>query len=273
MKLKTRAAVIAALLVTTSACAEKAEQQEQLAQAEQATQAQEAAASTAAVEADTSDITLDSQYARIKQKIENTIGLPVFTVADSPIDGMFQIATAQGLFYTSGDGKYLIHGRIFNVEAGMRNETEVTLAKMRKEGMKTFEHSAIEFKAENEKYVINVFTDIHCTYCRKLHREIENYNENGITVRYLAFPRSGLQSKTFAEMQSVWCSDNQQKAMTLAKDGKEVPNKTCANDVAQQYLFGQQVGVSGTPNIIMPDGSIVPGYMPADAMLEKLNGA
>lgn len=44
----------------------------------------------------------------------------------------------------------------------------------------------IEFKAPNEKYAITVFTDITCGYCVRLHSQIKEYNDLGITVRYLA---------------------------------------------------------------------------------------
>ena len=51
----------------------------------------------------------------------------------------------------------------------------------------------IVYKAPNEKHSITVFTDISCGYCRKLHRELNDLLDAGITVKYLAFPRGGLQ--------------------------------------------------------------------------------
>lgn len=207
---------------------------------------------------------------KVAQKIQNTIGLKVSSIADSPVAGLLQIETNQGLFYASADGKYLVHGRVFNVEAGMRNETELALAKMRLAGIDEFADSEIVFKAEDEKYVVNVFTDITCGYCRKLHNQMEEYNKNGITVRYLAFPRGGLASPTYSDMVSVWCAKDKQQALTDAKNGDGVATERCANNVAEQYAFGQRVGVSGTPNIILPDGSLIPGYQPPDALLNAL---
>lgn len=212
----------------------------------------------------------DKSYQQVKNKIEQTIGFDVISIADAPISGLLQVSTNQGLFYTSKDGNYLMQGRIFNVNAGMRNETEVALSEMRIDGLSDFTDSVIEFKAKNEQYVVNVFTDITCGYCRKLHAEIEQYNKNGITVRYLAFPRGGLSSESYLDMVSVWCAKDQQKAMTIAKSSGEVSRASCENSVAQQYAFGQRVGVSGTPNIILPDGSMVPGYQPANTLLNSL---
>ncbi|GAB5380912.1 MAG: bifunctional protein-disulfide isomerase/oxidoreductase DsbC [Aliiglaciecola sp.] len=209
-------------------------------------------------------------YEAVKQNIENILRFEVLAIGDAPVPGLVQVSTNRGFFYTSVDGKFLISGKIFNVEEGMRDETEKSLAKLRLDGITDFNQSVIEFKAPDEKFVINVFTDISCGYCRKLHREIEEYNANGITVRYLAFPRGGLSSQSYKDMVSVWCAKDQHDAMTTAKSGGSVAESSCANSVAQQYAFGQQVGVTGTPNIILPDGSMVPGYQPAHALLNTL---
>ncbi|MBU2876931.1 MULTISPECIES: thioredoxin fold domain-containing protein [Aliiglaciecola] len=211
-------------------------------------------------------------YAKTKQKLESVLGLKVLAIGDSPVPNLAQVSTNQGLFYASENGKYLVSGRIFNVDAGMRNETDVKLAELRIEGISDFsDEDVIEFKAKDEKYVINVFTDITCGYCRKLHREIDDYNDKGITVRYLAFPRGGLNTQTYYDMVAVWCADDKQGALTAAKTGADVDGSTCSNKVADEYAFGTRIGVNGTPNIILPDGSLVGGYMPADALLEKLS--
>ena len=66
---------------------------------------------------------------------------------------------------------------------------------------------------------ITVFTDTSCGFCRKLHQEIDQILDAGIAVRYLLFPRAGLGSAAHKNLESVWCSDNPQEAMTVAKFG------------------------------------------------------
>ncbi|XOV80950.1 MAG: bifunctional protein-disulfide isomerase/oxidoreductase DsbC [Aestuariibacter sp.] len=204
-----------------------------------------------------------------KSRLETMLQLSVSSVADAPVEGLLQVMTNRGLFYVTKDGQFLVHGRIYNMEEQMRNETEEALGVVRLEGVKKFDGAMIEFKAENERYAISVFTDITCGYCRKLHNEIEQYNKRGITVRYLAFPRGGVSSRAYDDMVSVWCADDQQSAMTAAKAGDSIPPQNCKTNVAEQYEFGQQVGVTGTPAIILEDGSMIPGYQPASE-LEKV---
>ena len=203
------------------------------------------------------------EFEQVKQKIQSNLSLSVLSVGDAPVPGLVQVNTDKGLFYASEDGKFFMRANIYNLDAQMRNETEVALTDIRIDGLKEFEGQTIEFKAENEKYVVNVFTDITCGYCRKLHNEIADYNDAGITVRYLAFPRGGLNSAGYKDMVSVWCAEDKQGAMTAAKAGDKIADSKCANSVADQYRFGQRVGVTGTPNIILSNGTVIPGYQPA----------
>lgn len=89
--------------------------------------------------------------------------------------------------------------------------------------------------------MITVFTDTTCGYCRKLHNEIGELNDNGVTVQYLAFPRAGLNSQNYEDMVSVWCAANPQQALTDAKAGDNVASASCKNKVAEQYLLGTKV--------------------------------
>lgn len=211
----------------------------------------------------------DDNKAAIQAKIETLLQMQVTSVTEAPIEGLLQVMTERGLFYVSADAKYFLHGRIFNLDEGMRNETEDALSTVRIDGMKTFKNDMIEFKADDEKYQVTVFTDITCGYCRKLHNQVDEYNKLGITVRYLAFPRGGPSSKGFSDMESVWCAKDKQAAMTAAKAGDSVDKASCTSKVRDQYMFGQQVGVTGTPAIMLADGSMLPGYQPPE-QLEKM---
>jgi thiol:disulfide interchange protein DsbC len=130
--------------------------------------------------------------------------------------------------------------------------------------------NAIEFKAKNEKFVVTVFTDTDCGYCRKLHNEIQDYLDAGITIHYLAYPRGGENSETFNTLESIWCSKDKPGAMTKAKSGSEVSVAKCDNSVAAQYQLGQSFGVTGTPALVLPDGTLIPGYQPAAALAATL---
>ncbi|MBL4882232.1 MAG: thioredoxin fold domain-containing protein [Oleispira sp.] len=137
----------------------------------------------------------------------------------------------------------------------------------------------VVFKAKGEeKTVINVFTDIDCGYCRKLHGEVARLNELGISVRYLAYPRSGVTDRrtgqltaSFKKIKSVWCDDNRAEAMTAAKMNRTIKdNLDCDAPIAEHIALGYEVGVSGTPAIVLQDGRFIGGYMAADELAELI---
>ena len=126
--------------------------------------------------------------------------------------------------------------------------------------LKALEKEMIVYKAPQEKHVITVFTDITCGYCHKLHEEMKDYNALGITVRYLAFPRQGVQSQAEQDMKAIWCAKDRNKAFDDAMGGKGVQAATCDIDIANHYALGVQFGINGTPAIVLNDGYVVPGY-------------
>ena len=208
-------------------------------------------------------------HSAIKQKM-TVLGLEAQHVSDTDINGLKEVITNRGIFYISEDGKFLIAGRMFDIDNGMTNLTDQTLAKLRLEGIDKFKDSMIVFPAENEKHRITVFTDTTCGYCKKLHAQMDDYNKLGITVQYLGFPRGGLQSRSYDNLQSVWCAADQKGAMTAFKSGSSVNSKACSTAVAQHYELGQAAGVTGTPAIILDDGSMIGGYKPPRALIKDL---
>ena len=208
--------------------------------------------------------------AKIRSKLLS-IGLQVTKVEDSALPGLKQVLTNRGVFYISADAKTFIAGRMFNIDNNMENLTETALSGLRLEGLGKYEESMIVFPAKDEKHTITVFTDTTCGYCRKLHAQMDDYNDLGITVRYLAFPRGGINSRSFDDIRSVWCSSDQHKAMDQAKSGANIELAKCDAPIAGHYNLGQASGVTGTPAIVLDDGTMIPGYKPPSALADILN--
>lgn len=201
-------------------------------------------------------------------------GLKVQSVRESEAKGLFEVQSSNGdTIYTTADGQYLLTGDLLKITSdGIANVTEEARAGQRQEVMAAFgDDGVIRFPAKGEeKASIDVFTDIDCPYCRKLHDEVPKLNAYGITVNYYAFPRSGPGTPSFAKYVSVWCSDDQQGAMNAAKGGRPVESASCDNPVLEQYQLGGRVGVTGTPAIVLEDGNMVRGYVPADNLAKGL---
>ena len=200
------------------------------------------------------------------------MGLEVSTVEASVIPGLFEVQFTSGpMVYSTATGDHFILGDVFAVDGGRY----VNLTEKRRDGdrldvlAKVEQKDMIIFPAEGEPRAhITVFTDVSCFYCQKLHKEVPELNKRGVEVRYLAYPRSGLDSPGFRQLATAWCAADPQNALTRLKRQQPVPENICAdNPVAAQYALGQQLGVRGTPALITEDGTLIPGYQSADDLM------
>ncbi|MGV6851057.1 MAG: DsbC family protein [bacterium] len=214
----------------------------------------------------------DSQQHIIEASLQKLIpGAKVESIAETPINDLYEVVVNGQLVYISKDGKYLVQGSLFDVERRI-DLTEGAKSKVRKAAIANLDLSqSITFKAKNQKHEVVVFTDIDCGYCRKLHSQIAQYNADGLTIHYLFFPRAGIGSESYNKAVSVWCSDDQKSALTNAKTGTTPEAKSCANPVKDQYELGKKVGVTGTPAIMTLDGQLIAGYMPPERLLPHLD--
>lgn len=195
----------------------------------------------------------------------------VDSIDPTPIAGIYQIVIGSDVIYMTRDGSYIIKGEILDINE-RRNLTKDVQAGARVKYLNDLnKDDYIEFATENPKDAIYVFTDIDCGYCRKLHRDVPELNARGISVRYLAYPRAGVDSAVGQKMSRVWCAEDKQKALTAAKNRQLIEAKTCDDPVAEQYELGRKLGVRGTPSIYLENGKNLPGYLPPDEIIKQIS--
>ena len=192
-------------------------------------------------------------------------------VGPAPLPGFREVIAGGQVVYVSDDGKYLLQGSLLDV-AKRKDLSEAAMARLRGEVLKGIPMAdrIVYSPAGTPKHRVVVLTDIECGYCRKFHTEIGEHLKRGIQVEYLAFPRAGLGSADYRKMVSVWCADDRRKALTDAKSDRAVPSKTCKTPVDMQYRAGQRMGLTGTPMILTEDGRMLGGYLPPDALEQRL---
>lgn len=195
------------------------------------------------------------------------------SINPAAIDGYFEVSYGTDIFYVSADGRFLLRGDLYDMRT-QANLTESRRAVYRRgliDELNLKDLVVFAPKDRKVRHVVYVFTDIDCNFCRQLHHDIARYNELGIEVRYLAYPRSGPDTPSYYKIVSVWCSEDQRDAMTRAKAGEMIPAKKCENPVLKHMEVANRVGVSGTPTFVLADGSTLPGYVPPDRLAEYLD--
>ena len=189
----------------------------------------------------------------------------------SPLENLVEVEINQAQYvYATRDFSYLLAGEMME----MRETGPVSLAEERREEARSrfFRErldpdTLISFRADEEKGEVYVFTDPTCGYCQRMHRQMDQYNERGITVHYLAFPRDGGAGQITDQLETIWCADSQHRAMDQAKLENRITESSsdCDHPVQEHYRMGQEIGVSGTPGTFDGQGRQHGGYLsPAD---------
>ena len=202
-------------------------------------------------------------------------GIEVRQIIPTPLPSLYEVISGAGdVFYMSADGKYLLHGEMLQLDGqNGRNLTAQTRQRLAKEALaRIASEDTVVFPAvEQTRAVLYAFTDVDCGYCAKLHKEIPYLNDNGVEVRYLAFPRGGRKAPAFAKMVTAWCSKDRQQALEALKRGESLSPQTCDNPVESQYQLGLALGVRGTPTLFTEEGVAIRGYRSAEDLLKMLN--
>lgn len=217
----------------------------------------------------------DSSLEQVRQKVGEMFDMiDAKDINPSPVDGWYAIQKGSIVAYISSNGRYLLQGDMIDLEQNV-NISEAARTDARRDLMSTVkDEDVILFSPADKKYSISVFTDVDCTYCRRLHGQIDEYLAHGIEVRYLMYPRNGPTSQAWSTAEEVWCSNDRNSALTAAKSDRKFASTNCdASIVQDQYVIGRDIGLSGTPAIVFEDGTLISGYVPPDQLKAQLDAA
>tara|TARA_A100001391_G_scaffold126_1_gene254 strand:+ start:5358 stop:6107 length:750 start_codon:yes stop_codon:yes gene_type:complete len=215
--------------------------------------------------------------ADLRDRVEKALAttnpdLRVEAITDSPVEGVKEIKLSNGEFlYAEPDGDHVFSGRLLTFTGdSWKDHTEERERLDRAQRLQEVDKgTTITFAANGEeKQEIYVFTDITCPYCKKFHAHMDEINDRGITVHYLALPRAGIDSAVANSMARIWCAEDPQTAITDSFSGKPFTQEVlpCRPPVGDQYTMAQTLGVSGTPSVFAEDGRNLGGYMSPDEL-------
>jgi len=195
-------------------------------------------------------------------------------ISNSELEGFYEVVLTNPqieVLYISLDGRYVIQGAVTDIELMANLSTKRINSEKIKILNSINENNKIVFKAENEQYILHVFTDVDCPYCAKLHSNMQAMNSLGITVKYLASPIEQLHPNAQSAMEKIWCAEDKAIAMHNYKTNRDLPNSPdCINPVEDQLAISKQLGVNGTPSIFLENGSNIPGYQEPNQLLNSI---
>ena len=121
-------------------------------------------------------------------------------IVASPIEGWYTVSKGAIVAYISADGRYLLQGDLLDLTTNinMSEQARNTARARMMSGVDAAE--VITFSPAEVEHTVSVFTDIDCTFCRRLHAQIDDYMAEGIEIRYFLYPRNGPTSPSWAPM-------------------------------------------------------------------------
>jgi thiol:disulfide interchange protein DsbC len=264
--MKTRLLLLCAVLSPLMACGDSV--------GAQADAAHQPAATAAAAATPPADIKADDPRVALAAKIP---GASPGDLRATPVPGVYELTHGTDLSYVTVDAKYVFSGDLYQVndKGDFPNLSEARRNELRLGKLNAVpESEMLVFGPASSRHTITVFTDIDCPWCRKLHEQVADYNKLGIRVRYLFYPRSGPDTESWYKAEAVWCAKDRNKALTLAKSDRPIEMKRCPDaPVARDYRLGRELGVTGTPGIVLENGELVPGYLDPKDLLKHIESS
>ncbi len=193
------------------------------------------------------------------------------SIRPTPIPNLYEVVVGTRLVYVTGEGRFLIEGEIIDLEnqKSLTNPrlNEITLAAIDAVG----EQNMLIFEPPGAaRHTVTVFTDIDSAYSRKLHQVMDQYTDLGIRMRYLFYPRAGIDSGSFGKAVAVWCAPDRYRAIDRAMAGEALESAVCPNPVKDHWQLGQSIGISGAPVLVLESGDLLPGYVAAERLIKIL---
>ena len=218
----------------------------------------------------------DANASRIQQRFEQLFpDVKVQSVQPTPVTGIYELVIVQDgqeIVYTDNKVNYLFSGDLIDLktrqsltEEHMRELTRVDVSKLPL-------NNALKSVRSNGQRQLIVFSDPDCPYCKQLEKELIKLDD--VTIYTFLYPLAGLHPNAEHKARQIWCSKDQVGAWNnLMRDGKALTGTDdCANPIAANIKLGAKLGFSGTPTLVFPDGSVVPGALDVERINAKLDG-
>jgi len=193
---------------------------------------------------------------------------PIDAINCNGLGGLCEVASKSTLFYVDRAAKYLVIGRVYDMEA-RQDLTAARLLALNPDLLAAGAARRSDPEANGPRVV--VFSDFHCGYCKKLEAELK-----AIGARVEERPISIFGAESRRDAERVLCAPRPELALHMAYSGLALANpKPCdTSGLDANEAFARAHGFGGTPVIVRPaDGAVLEGYRPAAVLREFLRAA
>jgi thiol:disulfide interchange protein DsbC len=190
-------------------------------------------------------------------------------VSKSPMAGLFEVRVAgTEIYYTDAGGNFLIDGQLIDAKSG-KNLTEERVNKLTAINFNDLPlKDAIVIKRGTGARKIAIFEDPNCGYCKRFEADMQKINH--ATIYLFLYPILG--NDSVEKTKAIWCSADKSKAWLdyMLNDINPKSGTRCNTDaISRNVEFGKKNRITGTPTILLADGTRIPGAINS-TQLEKI---
>ncbi|MGB0938636.1 MAG: DsbC family protein [Colwellia sp.] len=205
---------------------------------------------------------------------------PIEVLGELPLKGFYEVMIGGQYLVVDESGSYAFLGGIIDLTT-MENIAETRRNKAKAIAAQTAikklpEDIFVTYSPKGEvKGTVYVYSDPNCGYCKKVHKEVNQYLAAGIELKYIPYPIFG--AKSVEQTRQMMCADNPEVAMTELMSGTDKGNykqsnypNVCSKLVDMGSESGRGLGITGTPYIYLSTGKVIAGYQEAEAIIQTL---
>jgi thiol:disulfide interchange protein DsbC len=199
---------------------------------------------------------------------------PAITVVDvrlAPVKGLWQIEVDAGegkrgaLLLDFAKKYFVVLSQLIPIDAiGKPQKTDFSKLPLK---------DAVVLGAKGAKKKVAVFTDPDCPYCQKLHEEMKQVisKRKDIAFYLILYPLP-MHKDAYKKSQAVLC-ERSPDLLDDAFSGKALPEPKCTNEqVEKNIALGKELNINGTPTMVREDGTMLSAYLPADKLIDWIDG-
>lgn len=195
--------------------------------------------------------------------------MPIKAVTRTPF-GLFEVLVGSDLIYTDEEVRWVMQGPLVNAK------TREDLSAKRLEALSAIEFDTLPLELAlktvkgNGVRKVATFEDPNCGYCKKLATSFQSMDN--VTIYTFLLPILSQDSE--AKSHNIWCADNPTQAWDNWMLHNKVPVKAtkagCVAPISAVRELAGKFMIRGAPVIYFEDGTRVVGFLPPDALNQRL---
>ena len=192
-------------------------------------------------------------------------------VRKTPMPGVYEVRSGPDIFYTDAKGDFVIQGELLDTRKRV-NLTEERVNKLSAVDFSSLpQQDAFKIVRGNGARKLAVFEDPNCGYCKRFEKDLQTIDN--VTVYLYLYPILGKDSVEKAR--NHWCAKDKAAVWEdwMLRE-KAAPGASCdVTAIERNVAFGRKYRITGTPTLILSDGSRVGGAIPAAQLEQRLAAA